>query len=126
MTQDLVCWKCGAALADLPQPLSRRAECPACEAELHVCRLCRHYDATKAKQCREPMAEEVKEKTRANFCEWFQPRPQAFQAGDTGAADSARGKLEALFGGEPSAAESRSPRDALDRIFGNTDRTGKS
>ena len=126
MTQDLVCWKCGASLERLPQPLSRRAVCPGCGAELHVCRLCRHYDTAKAKQCREPMAEEVKEKTRANFCEWFQPRPQGHQAGGAGTVDSTRGKLEALFGGESAATEPNSSRDALDQLFGDIGRPGKN
>jgi len=98
MTDDLVCWKCGASLAELPLPLGRRAECLACRAEQHVCRLCRHYDPAKAKQCREPAAEAVKDKTRANFCDWFQPRANAYAPGKNGDGD-ARAKLEGLFGG---------------------------
>lgn len=98
MIDNLVCWKCGAALSDLPQPLGRRAECPACRAEQHVCRLCRHYDSGRAKQCREGAADEVLDKTRANFCDWFQPRPGAFSQ-DKRDAD-ARSKLEALFGSQ--------------------------
>jgi hypothetical protein len=100
MIDNLVCWKCGASLADLPHPLSRRAECPACHAEQHVCRLCRHHDLAKAKQCREPAAEEVQNKTRANFCEWFQPRAGAY-APDQAADHSAKARLEALFGTPP-------------------------
>ena len=35
MTRDnLVCWKCGASLDEIPLPLSRRAECPGCGAEI--------------------------------------------------------------------------------------------
>ncbi len=98
MNDDLVCWKCGASLAALPLPLGRRAECLACHAELQVCRLCRHYDTTKAKQCREKAAEDVRDKTRANFCDWFQPRPGAVTADKADGGD-ARAKLEALFGG---------------------------
>lgn len=97
MSDSLVCWKCGAPLDALPQPLGRRAECPACHVELHVCRLCRHHDPGKSGQCREPMAEEVKEKTRANFCEWFQARPGAYSA--LSRDGDARARLEALFGG---------------------------
>lgn len=96
MNDELVCWKCGASLADLPLPLSRRAECPACHAELHVCRLCRHYDTTKANQCREPAVDTIKDKTRANFCDWFQPRHNAYQAEKNGS--DTRAKLDALFG----------------------------
>lgn len=97
MNDELVCWKCGASLAELPLPLGRRAECLACRAEQHVCRMCRHYDTAKAKQCRETAADDVKDKTRANFCDWFQPRPGAHAPGKTGAGD-AREKLDALFG----------------------------
>ncbi|MDP2432552.1 MAG: hypothetical protein Q8O33_11015 [Pseudomonadota bacterium] len=99
MNNELVCWKCGASLADLPLPLGRRAECLACHAEQHVCRMCRHYDTAKAKQCRETAADDVKDKTRANFCGWFQPRAGAYTPGKTEQSD-ARGKLDALFGGE--------------------------
>ncbi len=99
MTDDLTCWKCSASLNTVPQPIGRRAECPACRAELHVCRQCRHYDTGKAKQCRERAADEVREKTRANFCDWFQPRPgQTGRQGGGDAAASARAELDKLFG----------------------------
>lgn len=117
MIDNLICWKCGAALDDLPQPLSRRAECPACHAELHACRLCRHFAPDKAKQCREPVADEVKDKTRANFCDWFQPLALLHSAGG-GKTTSQRTRLDALFGGEGQAAEPSSARQALDDLFG--------
>jgi hypothetical protein len=98
MSHGLVCWKCGASLAALSLPLLRRDECPACHAELHVCRMCVDYDVSVAKHCREPIAEEVRDKTRANFCDFFKPRPGAFVAKDTAAADQARMDLEGLFG----------------------------
>ena len=78
-----MCWKCGASLDDEPLPLARTAECAACNADLHVCRLCEWYDTAVAKSCREPVAEEVHNKERANFCDYFQPRPGAWSAPDT-------------------------------------------
>lgn len=98
MAHDLVCWKCGAALAALTLPLRRLDECPACRAELHVCRMCADYDVRVAKHCREPTAEEVSDKEHANFCDFFQPRAVAWVAKDTSAADRAREELEKLFG----------------------------
>jgi hypothetical protein len=98
VAHDLVCWKCGASLAQLSLPLMRRDECPGCRAELHVCRMCRDYDTGVAKQCREPTAEEVSDKTRANFCGHFAPRAGAYVAGDTAAAARARAALDRLFG----------------------------
>lgn len=97
MAHGLVCWKCGADLADLSLPLSRRDECARCRAELHVCRMCVEYDRSVAKHCREPTAEEVNDKEKANFCDFFRPRPGAF-APPSSAADQARAELERLFG----------------------------
>ena len=99
-TSNLVCWKCGAALTDLPLPLSRLAECPACRKELHVCRMCAFYDPRVARQCREPVAEDVNDKERANFCGYFQARPDAHRPQDAAAAQAARNALDELFGGK--------------------------
>jgi hypothetical protein len=122
MNDDLACWKCGSGLSDLPRPLGRLAECPACHAELHVCRMCRHYDTAKAKHCREPMAEEVKDKARANFCEWFQPRPNTHSAASDSSGNSRAG-LDALFGGDaqPSPNTAETARKALDDLFGGSE-----
>jgi hypothetical protein len=97
MGHNLVCWKCGADLTALTLPLSRRDECRQCGADLHVCRMCTQFDERVAKKCREELAEEVNDKSRANFCDYFSPRPQAYVAKDSGAA-SARSELERLFG----------------------------
>jgi hypothetical protein len=117
----LVCWKCGASLADVTLPLRRLEECRTCGAELHVCKLCEWYSVAVAKQCREPIAEEVKDKERANFCDYFKPRPGAHSKVDVSASTQARSALDALFGGakdgapEPSAAERA--KAELDKLF---------
>ena len=92
-----VCWKCGAALPDLSLPLSRTDECRACRAELHVCRLCRFYDTGKAKSCSEPIADEVQDKTRSNFCGYLQAAGGRFKPPDR-TGDHAKAALESLFG----------------------------
>ncbi len=83
-------------------PLRRRDECPACSADLHVCRLCEFYDTSVAKSCREPVAEEVTDKERANFCDFF-----ALATDDSGSAagddqregSSGRAAFDDLFNG---------------------------
>jgi hypothetical protein len=117
----LVCWKCGASLADVTLPLRRLEECRTCGAELHVCKLCEWYSVTVAKQCREPIAEEVKDKQRANFCDYFKPQAGAYSKADVSASDQARSQLDVLFGGaknappEPSAADRA--KAELDKLF---------
>jgi hypothetical protein len=98
MGHSLVCWKCGTSLADLSLPLQRRDECRKCRAELHVCKMCVDYDTRVAKHCREPTAEEVSDKTRANFCGHYKPREGAFVAPNTSEVDKAKAELERLFG----------------------------
>ena len=70
------CWKCGASVQELllmpGQRVARLAECQQCRSELHVCRACAFYDTRVARQCRETVAEEVQDKVRANFCNYFQ------------------------------------------------------
>ena len=80
MAHGLTCWKCGASLEALSLPLRRLDECKACHSELHVCRMCVEYDTRVAKHCREPTAEEVRDKTEANFCDHFKPKVGAYVA----------------------------------------------
>ena len=96
----LVCWRCGEPLrGDLPRVFPRREQCRACGGDLHVCRMCVHYDRNVARQCREDGAEDVTEKERPNFCEWFKPSSKAFDPARKSEADAAKAALDALFGG---------------------------
>ena len=117
MSSELVCWKCGASLKAQPLPLGRRSECLACGAELHVCRLCRHFDTNKAKHCRELAAEEVQNKTRANFCDWFQPKAGAFNPSSS-SDTSPRNMLGSLFGGDLASPAKPDAQSELDKLFG--------
>ncbi len=93
----LVCWNCGASLAALSLPLRRLDVCKACNAELHVCKLCVDYHTGYAKHCREPTAEEVRNKTEANFCDHFKPRPGAYYGKDKAEIDRTKAALAKLF-----------------------------
>jgi hypothetical protein len=137
MTQALVCWKCGASIADHPLPLSRAAECRNCRADLHVCRMCEFYDTRVAKACREPIAEEVKDKERSNFCDYFRAKANAYKPQDGTAEREALAKLDALFGlsesepkreeatGAVARLEAEDAKKQLEGLFGLNDKSGK-
>jgi hypothetical protein len=93
----LVCWQCGASLAHLSLPLTRRDICKQCNADLHACKLCQFYDLSKAKHCREPIAEEVTDKRRANFCDYFKPKEDVYSNKGQTEAEKAKAQLDALF-----------------------------
>jgi hypothetical protein len=117
MTAEVIrCYRCGESLASLPLPFSRRDECPACGAHVHVCRMCVHFDPAVPKKCREDDAEEVIEKERVNFCEWFKPALDAFDPVLAKKAAQAKSALAALFeqGGEPPPEDDDQLRKAED------------
>ncbi len=97
LSEHLACWKCNASLASLSLPLRRLDVCKACNAELHVCKLCVEYDTSYAKHCREPTAEEVRKKDEANFCDHFKPKAGAFVAPKSDEIAKAKAALDELF-----------------------------
>ena len=113
MPESFTCWKYGGALQELLLPLPRHEECPHCRAQLHVCRMCLYFDTAAPQQCQEPVADNVSDKQRANFCGYFQINPQAYTGASDQAADSRQ--LDALFGdGNPGeAAEDSASEDEL-------------
>ncbi len=77
--------------------VGRRDVCPHCRADLHCCLNCGFYDAKAPKQCREPIADLVKEKGRANFCDYFVYRESRADEQAQGEAEQSRKALNDLF-----------------------------
>lgn len=96
----LQCWKCGITLKEMRSPYSRYEECSSCKADHHVCLMCKEYDPTVSDGCREDRADYVLDKEKANFCDYFKPRPGAYQPTDNSQAREARERLAELFGEE--------------------------
>lgn len=110
----LKCWKCGADLKSVPRPFSRFAECPGCKTELHVCRMCRHYDLRYVGECSHDFADKVLVKDKANFCSHFKPSARAFEGGaGQPEKEKAQQELQSLFG-EQGASDHQSPQTEED------------
>lgn len=91
------CFRCDAPIALASgERVGFRDDCERCGSDLHVCRNCELYDAGAYNQCREPQAERVGDRERANRCEWFRPAANGVRAGATSPA-AAREALDALF-----------------------------
>lgn len=124
MDNQLVCWKCGHPLVEVMLPISRREECAECGADQHVCKLCQFYNSHISDQCTEDRAEFVADKERANFCDYFSPRPNAYKVKQTAAATEAQKQLAELFGDappdieEPRMSEEQAARAEWDKLFG--------
>ncbi|HOP86953.1 MAG TPA: hypothetical protein PLM71_06460 [Syntrophorhabdaceae bacterium] len=64
-----ICYRCKIPIE--MDEITFRSECPSCSADLHVCFNCSFYDTTKHNSCSEGQADFVREKDRANYCEYF-------------------------------------------------------
>lgn len=92
------CFRCGATL---PEKVYRNTLCESCGADAKTCLNCRFHDPSAHWECRETIAEAVREKDRANFCDFFSLRTAARPsggAGDSGAGGKARSTFDSLFG----------------------------
>jgi len=90
------CYKCGTAIE--LEKVSRRDECPSCGADLRVCLNCSFYAQSKANECAEPQAEPVKQKEKANYCDFFRFKEgvtRHHRPGEPAAEQKKSGKLEA-------------------------------
>jgi len=71
--------------------------------------MCEFFAADKPRQCREDDAEEVADKEKLNFCEWFSPRSGAFDALRAHHAREAASELAGLFGEQEKHEDAADP-----------------
>jgi hypothetical protein len=76
--------------------------------------MCSRYDPRVPDQCTEEDAADVREKARANFCDYFVPDENAFAPGRMTAQQRAEAELEALFDGASSSSPQKADDPAAD------------
>ena len=106
------CFNCSTAL---PPGTGFSGTCPKCNAELHCCKQCSHFEPSTRFQCLKPIPVRIPVKDKANECTQFAARvtvardgtaaptpvPQAGSAGGNGEAprnaEDARSAFDKLF-----------------------------
>ena len=91
----MMCFHCQKEIPVIDQKVSFREECPSCRSDAHVCKNCDFYDPKVYNECKETSADVVREKERANYCDFFQPSGRGQKTGPT--KEDLRAKAEALF-----------------------------
>jgi hypothetical protein len=114
LVQNVVAARCFNCVATLPQGTDFRGNCPKCNAALHCCKQCAHFEPSTRFQCMKPVPVRIASKDQMNQCELFSPRvtvardalPQASQAARSDAArpavaprtsNDARAAFDSLF-----------------------------
>ena len=123
--KSIECWNCGALQSDVPQPISRHANCSKCFEVLRCCRMCVHYRELDHIKCAEDRADPPVVKESANFCEFFRPASNAFVAKARDNSGAAKSSLNALFGREDDS-EDDSHRDQESFDDGDKPKTVRS
>ena len=89
------CHKCGEPV--ISDYVSIRDVCPSCGADLHACLNCVFYDRGSYNECREPQSDWVGDKEQNNFCDYYRFKVAKRDENNTGQANHAKARLEALF-----------------------------
>jgi hypothetical protein len=104
------CHFCGAPLDDSAE-VFRASTCDSCGKDLKICLNCRFYSPGAHWDCAEPLAEQVVDKERSNFCDYFRFR----EASGGGAS----GRDRAAGGGGAKADRSQKAKKDFRRLFGD-------
>lgn len=95
-----MCKKCGKPI--LKTEIYRSSTCDDCGADLHSCVNCKFYAPGSHYDCHESVEELVKDKERANFCDYFSVNKKFSADGSCG-----------TVGGRDKSAEARAAFAAL-------------
>ena len=89
--------KCAACGAKTPTNINVDSSCAKCNADLHTCRQCTHFDPGSRFECRKPITARVVNKNAQNACELFAPRIVVERETSSGTPTDARQAFAKLF-----------------------------
>jgi len=103
------CYNCATAL---PPGTAFSGTCPKCNAELHCCKQCAHFEPSTRFQCLKPIPVRIALKDKANECSLFEPRVTVAREGTANAS-----MAPPVDVGPPAPRNSDEARNAFDKLF---------
>ena len=89
--------KCTACGAKSPANINVDSSCPKCNADLHSCRQCTHFDPGARLECNKPIPARIVNKHARNECELFATRIVVERETSSGPPTDARDAFAKLF-----------------------------
>jgi hypothetical protein len=74
LVQSVTASRCYSCATTLPAGIDFKGCCPKCNAALHCCKQCSHFEPSTRFQCLKPIPVRIVGKDIANECEMFSPR----------------------------------------------------
>ena len=115
LVQSVAAARCFNCSTMLPAGTDFQGTCPKCNASLHCCKQCAHFEPSTRFQCLKPIPERIAVKDKPNECTFFAVRVTVARDGQTASAPSFR----PIDAGRPPAAP-KTPSDAraaFDSLF---------
>lgn len=109
MVQAVEAARCYNCATRLPADTEFSGNCPKCNAALHCCKQCAHFEPGLRNQCSKPVPKRISPKDVANDCPFFESKV-------TVARDSAHDSPGAAVPA-PSPGNARDARAAFDNLF---------
>jgi hypothetical protein len=113
LVQHVAASRCFNCSTTLPPGTDFTGNCPKCNAELHCCKQCSHFEPSTRFQCLKPIPVRIAVKDKANDCTLFTPRVTVAREGTNGnGANSAPPSVNT-----PAPRNPEDARSAFDRLF---------
>ena len=113
LVQSVTASRCYNCAATLPPGTDFAGACPKCNAALHCCKQCVHFESSTRFQCLKPIPVRIAVKDQANECTLFSPRVTV--AREVSGAQAARTVIPGV--NAPAPRNAMDARDAFDRLF---------
>ena len=83
MGSSVNCYKCSNDTElEVNQKVVKSDECLHCASDIHCCKMCKFYESSSYNECREPNADRITEKEKANYCSYFELSGRSINTND--------------------------------------------
>ena len=114
LVQHVAASRCFNCSTTLPPDIDFSGNCPKCNAELHCCKQCSHFEPSTRFQCLKPIPVRIPVKDKNNECGLFTPRVTVAREGTT---SQPLPSPAAMHAGPPMPRNSEDARSAFDKLF---------
>jgi hypothetical protein len=118
LVQAVTAARCYNCSTPLPSDIAFNGNCPKCNAALHCCKQCSHFEPSTRFQCLKPIPVRIPVKDKANECTLFSPRVTVARDAPPGMQPSFRERPQPY---QDTPRNSNDARNAFDRLFKKED-----
>jgi len=118
LVQTVAAARCFNCAATLPPDIDfKGGSCPKCNAVLHCCKQCVHFDSSTRFQCLKPIPVRIAVKDQLNTCELFRPRVTVARDAMPSGTGARMGTAGSVLPTVPAPRNANDARAAFDSLF---------